>query len=46
MFKIQISLDREFDKEDFSNLEILSFKKKGSVAEIIIRGDKEKTKKI
>ncbi len=45
MFKIQISLDREFDKEDFSNLEILSFKKKGSVAEIIIRGDKEKTKK-
>ncbi len=45
MFKIQISLDKNFDESDFSKLEILSFKKKGSVATIIIKGDKDKTRK-
>ena len=30
MFKVQISLKQEFSKEDFSNLEVLSFKKKGN----------------
>jgi ABC-2 type transport system ATP-binding protein len=44
MFKIQISLPKEFDESDFKKLEVMSFKKKGSVATIIIKGDKEKTK--
>jgi ABC-2 type transport system ATP-binding protein len=44
MFKIQISLSKEFDESDFKKLEIMSFKKKGSVATIIIKGDKEETK--
>lgn len=44
MFKVQISLKQEFTKEDFKALEVLSFKKKGSVATVIIKGDKEEAK--
>lgn len=44
MFKVQISLDGDYDESDFKKLEIMSFKKKGSVATIIIKGDREKTK--
>lgn len=45
MFKVQISLDKDFDESDFPKLEIMNFKKKGSVATIIIKGDKDKSKK-
>jgi ABC-2 type transport system ATP-binding protein len=45
MFKVQISLPKDFDESDFKKLDIMSFKKKGSVATIIIKGDKEDTKK-
>ena len=41
MFKVQISLKQDFSKEDFKNLEVLSFKKRGSVATVIIKGDRE-----
>ncbi len=41
MFKVQISLKEDFDKETFNGLEIMSFKKTGSVATIIIKGDRE-----
>ncbi len=44
MFKVQISLKQEFDKEDFKELDVLSFKKKGSVATVIIKGSKEEAK--
>lgn len=46
MFKVQISLKEEFDETTFSELEILNFKKTGSVAQIIIKGEKEKCEKI
>ena len=42
MFKIQISLKNDFSKEDFENYNVLSFKKSGSVATIILKGNKEK----
>lgn len=45
MFKIQISLKEDFSEKDFKDMEVLSFKKKGSVATVIIKGDKEKAKK-
>ncbi len=45
MFKVQISLTKDFEKDDFDDLEIMSFKKKGSVATLIIKGDRDKTKK-
>lgn len=46
MFKIQISLPREFSKEDFQNLNVLSFKKIGSVATVILKGEREGYEKI
>lgn len=41
MFKIQISLKEEFDEKTFDMLEIMNFKKVGSVATIIVKGDSE-----
>ena len=45
MFKIQISLQKDFSKDDFANYKVLSFKKVGSVATIILEGDREKYEK-
>ena len=42
MFKVQISFKEDFTKENFKDLDILSFKKQGSVATIIIN-DKDKS---
>ena len=41
MFKIQISLGKDFSEKDFQNFNVLSFKKSGSVATIILKGDRE-----
>lgn len=41
MFKVQISLKDEFSKDNFKDLDVLSFKKSGSVATIIINGDRD-----
>lgn len=46
MYKVQISLKKEFSKEDFSKLDILSFKKIGSVATIIINDEDQSSKKV
>ena len=46
MFKVQISLKEEFNKDSFKELEILNFKKTGSVAKIIVKGEKEECEKI
>lgn len=46
MFKIQISLPNDFSEKDFQNLNVLSFKKNGSVATVILKGDKENYEKI
>jgi len=50
MFKVQISLKNDFSKETFKNLNILNYKKIGSVATLIIndeKGDaKEKLEKL
>ena len=45
MFKVQISFEKNFDKEDFEDFDILSFKKQGSVATIIIKDNDGKSKK-
>lgn len=46
MFKIQISFDREFSEKDFQNFNLLSFRKNGSVATVILKGDLDGYKKI
>jgi ABC-2 type transport system ATP-binding protein len=43
MFKVQISFKEDFDEKTFEGLEVISYKKTGSVATLILRGDKEKT---
>ena len=45
MFKIQIALQHDFTEKDFENYNVLSFKKSGSVATIILKGDKSKYEK-
>ena len=44
MFKVQISLKEDFDKETFKDFEVMNFKKTGSVGSVIIKGDQEKVK--
>ena len=44
MYKVQISLKGDFDKDDFSDIDLLSYKKNGSVATLIIK-DVDKTSK-
>ncbi len=46
MFKVQISLKKDFDKEDFKDLEVLSFKKVGSIATLIIKDEKQESRAI
>ena len=46
MFKIQISLPKEFSEKDFQNFNVLSFKKNGSVATVILKGDREGYQKV
>ena len=46
MFKVQISLKENFDKENFKDLEVLSFKKVGSIATLIIKDEKQESRDI
>ena len=46
MFKVQISFKEDFSKEKFKSLDILSFKKCGSVATLIINDKKGNSKKV
>ena len=45
MFKVQLTFEKNFDKDDFEDFNILSFKKQGSVATIIIKDTDGKSKK-
>lgn len=44
LFKVQIAFLGEYDKSKFQGIEMLSYSKKGSVANFIVRGDREATK--
>ncbi len=46
MFKVQISLKEDFNKETFKGLKILSYKKIGSIATLIIEENGKDSKKI
>ena len=46
MIKVQISLNKDFDKNDFKDIEVLNFKKIGSVATMIVRDKENKAKKL
>ena len=42
-FRVQIAFSRPFDQSDFKDMNIIHFSKHGSVANVIIRGQKEQT---
>ena len=43
LFKIQIAFAGEYDQSLFDDLDLLHFSKRGSVANMIVRGDREET---
>lgn len=43
LFKIQIAFLEPYDRERFAALDLLHFSKRGSVANLIVRGDRERT---
>lgn len=45
MYKVQISLKEKFDKDDFKDFDIISYKKQGSIATIIIKDKDGNSKK-
>lgn len=44
LFKVQIAFLGEYDKSKFQGIEMLSYSKKGSVANFIVRGNREATR--
>ncbi len=44
LFKVQVAFGEEYDRSRFAGLDILSFVKQGSVANMIIRGDSARAK--
>ncbi len=44
LFKVQLAFDREYSRETFSGIEMLSYAQSGSVANFIVRGDRDDVK--
>ena len=42
LFKVQIAFDSPFDRTKFNSFNVVNYKQVGSVAELIVRGDREK----
>jgi len=43
LFKVQVAFGEEYDRAKFAGVDILSFTKHGSVASLIVRGDRDET---
>ena len=43
LFKVQIAFNHEYNETDFEGLEVLNYSKRGSVANLIVRGDRQET---
>jgi ABC-2 type transport system ATP-binding protein len=41
LFKVQVAFHEEYGKEKFQDIEVLHYQKRGSVTNIIVRGDRE-----
>lgn len=44
LFKIQVAFTQDYDRSKFERLDIMHFSKQGSVANIIVRGEKEEVR--
>lgn len=45
LFKVQVAFQEEYDKSKFSDFDIVSYTKHGSVSMLIIRGDRQETER-
>lgn len=43
LFKIQLAFEEEYDRDKFNEFDIISYSKKGKVANFIVRGDRDLT---
>ena len=43
LFKVQIAFAEDYDRNKFEGIDVLSYNKRGSVAMLIVRGDREET---
>ncbi|HHX71645.1 MAG TPA: ABC transporter ATP-binding protein [Clostridiales bacterium] len=43
-FKVQIGFTHDYDQSVFDGIEVLNFSKRGSVANVIVRGDRDKVR--
>ena len=43
VFKVQLGFKEDFDERKFKDFEVMSFRKAGSVATLIVKGDAEST---
>lgn len=43
LFKVQVAFNAEYDRDIFSDLDVLQYSRHGSVANLIVRGDREQT---
>ena len=43
LFKIQVAFREEYDKARFHGIDLLSYHQQGSVANLIVRGDRDET---
>lgn len=43
LFKVQVAFSEDYDKTKFDGISVLSYTKHGSVASLIVRGDREQT---
>lgn len=43
LYKVQVAFHEDYTQEKFEGIEMLHFQKRGSVANIIVRGDREQT---
>lgn len=43
LFKVQIAFPCEYDRDFFRDIDVVHFSKRGSVANLIVRGDREET---
>lgn len=44
LFKVQVAFAEPYDKSKFTSIDMLNYSQRGSVANIIIKGDREETK--
>ena len=44
LFKVQLAFDHEYSRDSFSGIEMISYTQSGSVANFIVRGDREEVK--